>query len=169
MPQLSSAMTILILQQPWQSLPIPFKYCRKNLNSRRHTELSAHLQKRKNNNFFVFLFGTFTNFVYFCSVTRVARRAWGSISLLEKDVYERYLLRADLANQSSEDTQLERPLRVYCTLTFHFVRFNISRRGLSRVVYPEQGHARARTWDKRESRAPTSFRLPCWTAESGEL
>ena len=37
-------------------------------------------KKEKNHHFFVFLFGTFTNFVYFCSVTRVALGAWGSIS-----------------------------------------------------------------------------------------
>ena len=37
--------------------------------------------------------------------------------LVEKDVYERYLRRADLANQSSEDTQPKRSLWVYCALT----------------------------------------------------
>ena len=36
---------------------------------------------------------------------------------MEKGRYERYLRRADLANQSSEDTQPERPLWVYCILS----------------------------------------------------
>ena len=37
--------------------------------------------------------------------------------ILEKDVYERYLLCVNLANSNvQEETQPERPLRVYCTL-----------------------------------------------------
>ena len=36
--------------------------------------------------------------------------------ILEKDVYERYLRRENLANSRPEETQPERPLRVYCTL-----------------------------------------------------
>lgn len=39
------------------------------------------------------------------------------MTILKKDVYERYLLRADLANQSSEDAQPKRLRRVYCTLS----------------------------------------------------
>lgn len=34
---------------------------------------------------------------------------------------------------------------------------NTIRRGLTRVAFPEQGNARARTWDKRECRAPHVF------------
>lgn len=37
--------------------------------------------------------------------------------------------------------------------------YNISRRGLTRVAYPEQGNARARTWDRRTVETPTSFVL----------
>jgi len=45
-------------------------------------------------------------------------KGWRVENLLEKDVYERYLRRADLANQSSEETQPKRPHWVYCTLFF---------------------------------------------------
>ena len=51
--------------------------------------------------------------------------------LLEKGRLRRYLRRADLANQSSEDSQPERPLWVYCTLLAIFgFSLNIPRRGL---------------------------------------
>ena len=36
----------------------------------------------------------------------------------KEDVYECYLRRADLANQSSEETQPKRPRWVYCTLFY---------------------------------------------------
>ena len=69
--------------------------------------------------------------------------------ILEKDVYERYLRRENLANSRPEETQPERPLRVYCTLfALMLSSINISRRGLSRVAYPGQGNARALTWDE---------------------
>ncbi len=41
----------------------------------------------------------------------------GQTLSVKKDVYERYLLRTNLANSRPEDTQLERPHWVYCTLT----------------------------------------------------
>jgi hypothetical protein len=69
--------------------------------------------------------------------------------ILEKDVYERYLRRENLANSRPEETQPERSLRVYCTLfALMLSSINISRRGLSRVAYPGQGNARALTWDE---------------------
>ena len=77
--------------------------------------------------------------------------------LLEKGRYERYLLRADLANHSSEDTQLDVHLGciVFCLIFVDSI--NISRRGLSRVAYPEQGKARARTWDERGVEHPRLY------------
>ena len=73
----------------------------------------------------------------------------------KKDVYERYLLRADLANQSSEENATGTSTSgVLCPVHSFMGSLNISRRGLSRVAYPEQGNARARTWDKREVEHP---------------
>ncbi len=46
-------------------------------------------------------------------------------------------------------------------------RYNIARRGLSRVAYPGQGNARARMWDRREVEQPTSFRLTLITLNPG--
>ena len=48
-----------------------------------------------------------------------------------------------------------------------FCRYNIARRGLSRVAYPGQGNARARMWDRREVEQPTSFRLTLITLNPG--
>jgi len=84
----------------------------------------------------------------------------------KKDVYERYLLGTDLANQS---------IRRYATGAstlgvLHSVLFfgqcqYISAWAIELLILM-QGNARARTWDER-SRAPTSFRLILLTAESG--
>jgi hypothetical protein len=53
----------------------------------------------------------------------------------KKDVYERYLLCVNLANSKvQEETQLRRPLWVYCTLSYSLDNVNISRRGLSSWV-----------------------------------
>ena len=72
-----------------------------------------------------------------------------------KDVYERYLLRENLAHSRPEDTQPERLRRVYYILSSPVVVAgvvnNILWRGLTRVAYPGQGNARAQQRDKRES------------------
>ena len=87
---------------------------------------------------------------YLCTDSN-SPKGWRVETYWKKDVYERYLRRADLANQSSEETQPKRPHWVYCALaSLLWGGLNISRRGLSRVAYPEQGNARARTWDKRK-------------------
>jgi hypothetical protein len=49
--------------------------------------------------------------------TQVALKGEWVILLWQKDVYERYLRRENLANSRPEDTQLKRPLWVYCTLS----------------------------------------------------
>ena len=86
---------------------------------------------------------------------------------MEKDVYERYLLRENLANSRPEDAQPERPLWVYCALSaFSADSINMSRRGLSRVAYPGQG-MREPSRGIGESRAPTSFHAQCLTLNPG--
>ena len=65
--------------------------------------------------------------------------------MLEKDVHERNLRHTNLANSRPEDTQPKRLRWVYCCYSTIS-----SRRGLTRVAYPDQGNARARVKDKRE-------------------
>ena len=61
-----------------------------------------------------------------------------SLFSLEKDVYERYLLSSDLANQASGENATERPLWVYCTLSVHFERMvSIFLDVGYRVAYPD--------------------------------
>ena len=89
----------------------------------------------------------------YLQLTQVACKGERVKLLRLKDVYKRFLLRADLANQSCQKIRNRTStLGVLYPALMGFV--NISRRGLSRVVYPEQGNARARTWDEREVENP---------------
>ena len=85
-----------------------------------------------------------------------ARRAKRVKTYWKKDVYERCLqsLKSRKFESSSEGTQPKRPRWVYCIL------YNISRRGLTRVAYLDEGAMREpETWDKREVVTPTSLHL----------
>ena len=76
------------------------------------------------------------------------------LNLLEKDVYGRYLQRADLANLQHmyEDTQLERLRLVYCILLQYILAW-----ANSSCLSLHMGNARACTWGKREVVTPTSL------------
>ena len=75
--------------------------------------------------------------------------------LLEKDVYE--TLSSTCRSRKSKAQKIRNGGVhngcIVCCL-FFANGFSISRRGLSQVAYPEQGNARARTWDKREVEHP---------------
>ena len=75
--------------------------------------------------------------------------------MLIKDVYERYLQLSQLRNLKLHLKRRSRNVRVGC-----IVLYNISRRGLTRVAYLDEGAMRRpRRRDKREVVTPTSFHL----------
>ena len=75
---------------------------------------------------------------------------------MEKDVYERYLQLSQLRNLKLHLRIRNRNVRVGCIVSY----YNISRRGLTRVAYLDEGAMRRpRRRDKREVVTPTSFNL----------
>ena len=111
-------------------------------------------------------FGRIRESCYFCSDSDSPRWAGGLNSYWKKDVNETL---SSASRSRKSKAQKKRNLSSMLGVLYPSCRcfskanasslYNTSRRGLSRVAYPEQGNARARMWDKRGVRATHVFRL----------
>ena len=90
-------------------------------------------------------------------MTQLVRKGKRVNNLLVKGRLRNVIFRvSNLANLNLHLRERNRNVRVGCIVTY----CNISRRGLTRVAYLDEGAMREpETWDKREVVTPTSFQL----------